>query len=223
MSQDCLNLAIDGEEITVPTGTTIWDAARSIGKSIPTLCHDPRLSPIGVCRLCVVDTGARTMPASCVRQCEEGMQVKTDTAELETHRRALIELLLSEQPDVSAREEVTADDELYALARRYGVETVPYPDASGNGHRGTDYSSPVIAVDHQACILCDRCIRGCNELQSNNVITRSGKGYESRIAFDLDVPMGLSTCVSCGECAAVCPTGALTHKPVDAVALEEEG
>src|SRR5207244_12831897 len=75
-------------------------------------------------------------------------------------------------------------------------------------------SSPVIAVDRQACILCDRCIRACDEVQSNEVIGRTGKGYAARIAFDLDNPMGDSTCVSCGECAAACPTGALTNKPI---------
>src|SRR5207253_3098267 len=80
--------------------------------------------------------------------------------------------------------------------------------------RSRDLSSPVIAVDHQACILCDRCIRACNDIQSNEVLGRAGKGATTRIAFDLDQPMGSSTCVSCGECAASCPTGALTHKPL---------
>jgi formate dehydrogenase major subunit len=85
--------------------------------------------------------------------------------------------------------------------------------------RGTDMSNPVIAVDHDSCILCDRCVRACNEIQHNDVITRTGKGYAARIAFDLDFPMGESTCVACGECAAACPTGALTHKSVHGLAL----
>ena len=83
-----------------------------------------------------------------------------------------------------------------------------------HSHRPKDLSSPVIAVDHQACILCDRCIRACDDIQCNEVIGRTGKGYATRIGFDLDNPMGESTCVSCGECVAACPTGALTNKPL---------
>ncbi|HVG94747.1 MAG TPA: formate dehydrogenase subunit alpha, partial [Planctomycetota bacterium] len=118
-------------------------------------------------------------------------------------------------PTPCARETTTGDCDLEDLGRRYGLlgpRVKPAARfASGNG-RPLDASSPVIAVDHQACILCDRCIRACDEIQNNDVIGRTGKGYSARIAFDLDVPMGDSTCVSCGECAAVCPTGALVNK-----------
>ncbi len=212
MSGKMLTLTIDGRTVSVPPGTTIWEAARLLGIDIPVLCHEPRMEPVGVCRLCVVDVGERTLAASCVRLCEDGMNVVSQSAEIEHHRRMLTLLLLSEQPESSAREATTGDDALYALARRQGIDEIPFPDGARGHPRGRDDSSPVIAVDHQACILCDRCIRGCNELQHNHVITRSGKGYRARIAFDLDVPMGSSSCVACGECAAVCPTGALTHK-----------
>lgn len=209
---ETVTLSIDGHAVSVPAGTTIWDAARGIGIDIPVLCHDPRLDPVGVCRVCAVDTGERTLPASCVRACEEGMTVRTTTAEVEQHRRVLTELLLSEQPEESRREATTADDQLYALARDEGITELPWPDGNAAQRpRGEDYSSPVIAVDHQACILCDRCIRACDDIQHNDVITRTGKGYTARIAFDLDTPMGESSCVACGECVAVCPTGALTH------------
>jgi predicted molibdopterin-dependent oxidoreductase YjgC len=126
----------------------------------------------------------------------------------------LTRLLLSDYPEHSARESGTGNDQLLALARKYAIGHVSLPDGAAGHTRGTDLSSPVIAVDHQACILCDKCIRGCDELQHNNVITRTGKGYAARIAFDLNNPMGESTCVACGECMAVCPTGALTNKPV---------
>lgn len=220
-----VTLTIDGQEVSVPAGTTIWDAARQLGVDIPALCHEPRMEPVGVCRVCVVDTGERTLAASCVRPCEDGMQVQTHTAEVERHRHMLTLLLLSEQPETSARETTTGDDQLYALARDYGIADIPLPDGSEAHPRGKDASSPVIAVDHQACILCDRCIRACNDIQHNDVITRTGKGYEVRIAFDLDAPMGDSSCVACGECAAACPTGALTHKSVHGLTLiasEEE-
>jgi formate dehydrogenase major subunit len=143
------------------------------------------------------------------------MQVKTGTPELERNRATLTKLLISDQParDRDPKQTTTGDNELLALAGRYGVtgETTGLPCGSG---RGADLSSPVIAVDHDACILCDRCTRACDDIQGNDVIGRSGKGYTTRIAFDLSDPMGASSCVSCGECVAACPTGALTNKPI---------
>jgi predicted molibdopterin-dependent oxidoreductase YjgC len=220
MSSDrpTVTLNIDGRSVTVARGTTIWEAARELGIDVPVLCHSPRMAPVGVCRMCVVDIGERVLAASCVRACEEGMQVQTATQEVEGHRSMLTQLLLSDYPEQSRREASTGDDALLALARRYGIGALPFPDgAAGGGPRGEDLSSPVIAVDHQACILCDRCIRACDELQHNDVIGRTGKGYFARIAFDLDNPMGQSTCVACGECMACCPTGALTNKAVAGV------
>lgn len=209
-----VSLTIDGIEVTVPEGTTIWEAAARVGIEIPVLCHDPRLEPVGVCRICAVDVGERALPAACVRQVEPGMEVTTANQEITAHRRVLTELMLADQPEQSRRESTTGDDALYALARELKVGSFPWPDAasSNNPPRGQDDSSPVIAVDHQACILCDRCVRACDDIQHNDVITRTGKGHSVRIGFDLDVPMTESSCVSCGECVAVCPTGALTHQ-----------
>lgn len=209
-----VTLTIDGQTTTVPPDTTIWEAAQQLGITLPVLCHDPRLPPVGVCRLCLVDLGERTLAAACVRTCAGGMRVRTDSEEIGRHRRMLLQLLLSEQPDTSLREQTTGDDQLYALAREAepgDTDLLDWRESEGTVGRGEDASSPVIRVDHQACVLCDRCIRGCNALQHNHVLTRSGKGYATRIAFDLDAPMGESSCVSCGECVAVCPTGALTH------------
>jgi formate dehydrogenase major subunit len=208
-----VELRIDGRTVRVPEGTTLWEAARELGIAIPVLCHEPRMTPVGVCRMCVVDTGGRTLAASCVRACEDGMEVRTDTAEVEGHRAMLSELLMADQRPAAedARATTLGDNALFALAQRYDASGARFPR---DQTRPRDASSPVIAVDHQACILCDRCIRACNDLQSNEVIGRSGKGYGARIAFDLDLPMGESTCVSCGECAAACPTGALVDKPL---------
>jgi formate dehydrogenase major subunit len=206
-----LALAIDGRTVTASPGETIWEAAKKAGIDIPVLCHSPRLDPVGVCRMCVVDVGGRVLAASCVRPCEEGMKVSTSSEKVERHRRMLTELLMSDQPEVCPKETTTEDNELWALARVQGVDGSRLP--RGNG-RPKDTSSKVIAVDHQACILCDRCVRGCDEIQHNDVIGRTGKGYATRIGFDLDQPMGSSTCVSCGECLAVCPTGALVNKPI---------
>ncbi|MGH3782182.1 MAG: formate dehydrogenase subunit alpha, partial [Pseudonocardiaceae bacterium] len=210
-----VTVTVDGREIVVPEGTTIYHAAAQLGIDIPVLCHDDRYDAVGVCRLCVVDTGARVFAAACVRPCEDGMTVRTTSEELERSRATLTELLIADQPprDGDPKQTTTGDNMLLALADRYGVsrETTALPCGSG---RGSDISNPVIAVDHDACILCDRCTRACDDVQGNDVIGRSGKGYRTRIAFDLNDPMGASSCVTCGECVAACPTGALTNKPI---------
>src|SRR6516165_7215869 len=147
------------------------------------------------------------------------MDVKTATPDVERSRATLTELLLADQPpaDRDPKQATTGDNELLALAKRYGVTREGgLPVSSG---RGTDASNPVIAVDHDACILCDRCVRACDDIQGNDVIGRSGKGYATRIAFDLNDPMGSSSCVTCGECVAACPTGALTNKPIRGIPI----
>ena len=236
-----IQLTIDGQTIEVPEGTTLWEAARRLGVELPVLCHDSRLEPVGVCRVCLVDVGENKLTAACVRRAEAGMEVRTNSEHLEACRKGLVELLLSDYPPAAARRPKTRSDDLTSLARQLGVDWPgPRPEgepgstegASGSGPvavagipagngRGVDGSSPVILVDHQACILCDRCIRGCDDLQVNEVIGRTGKGYGTRIAFDLDVPMGDSTCVSCGECEKVCPTGALSLQGVEGASAVE--
>jgi formate dehydrogenase major subunit len=208
-----VTLTIDGTTTTVPAGATIWDAAREAGIEIPVLCHDDRLRPVGVCRMCAVDVGERVLAAACVREATDGMVVQTRSEKVERCRKTLTELLLSDYPTTSARQDTTGDDMLLELAEEYDIDRADIALPTGNG-RPQDDSSPVIAVDHAACILCDRCIRACNEVQHNDVIGRTGKGYLSRISFDLNDAMGQSTCVACGECAAVCPTGALTVKSI---------
>jgi formate dehydrogenase major subunit len=214
-----VTLTIDGVEVTAPEGTTIWAAAKAAGINIPVLCHDERFDPVGVCRMCVVDVGARVYAAACVRPCENGMDVKTATPDVERNRATLTELLLADQPapERDPKQTTTADNELLALAERFGLPGPgEIPQAAG---RGADLSNPVIAVDHDACILCDRCVRACDDIQGNDVIGRSGKGYTTRIAFDLNDPMGASSCVTCGECVAACPTGALTNKPIRSIPI----
>src|SRR5579859_7001705 len=212
-STGTVTLTIDGREVTAPEGATIWQAAQAAGIDIPVLCHDERFDPVGVCRMCVVDVGAPAFAASCVRACENDMQVKTATPELERNRAMLTRLLVSDQPprERDPKQTTTGDNELLALADRYGVtgDNTGLPCGSG---RGVDGSSPVIAVDHDACILCDRCTRACDDIQGNDVIGRSGKGYATHIAFDLSDPMGASSCVSCGECVAARHAGRGAHR-----------
>jgi CRP-like cAMP-binding protein/Fe-S-cluster-containing dehydrogenase component len=207
-----ISITIDGRSISVPPGTSVFDAARTNGIAIPTLCHLQNETPVGVCRLCVVDTGARVLTASCVRPVEPGMKVETQSPKVLSARKTLLELLMADHPSPCARQEQSGDCELETLAKNAGAAQPRF--AKRSVARGFDDSSLAIAVDHDACILCDRCIRGCDEIKNNFVLGRMGKGYSAGIAFDLNAPMGNSTCISCGECMVSCPTGALTNKGV---------
>ncbi len=212
-----IDISIDGKSVRVPNGTTVFDAARMNGISIPTLCHLQNQTPVGVCRLCVVDTGARVLSASCVRPVEPSMKVVTNSEKVLSARKTLLELLMSDHPSPCARQEKSGDCELEALAKTAGITQPRF--AKRTVARGEDDSSLAIAVDHDACILCDRCIRGCDEVKNNFVLGRMGKGYSAGIAFDLNAPMGDSTCISCGECMVSCPTGALTNKGLAGTAI----
>jgi len=215
-----VHLSIDGTPITVAAGTTIFDAARMHGISIPTLCHQQNETPVGVCRVCVVEAGGRVLSAACVRQAEEKMVVSTNSEKVLRARRTLVELLMADHPSPCARQRQSNDCELETLARLEGITAPRFPRRLSP--RGQDNSSLVIAVDHEACILCDRCIRGCDEIRQNNVLGRRGKGFWAGIAFDYNLPMGNSSCVSCGECMVSCPTGALTNKSVVKTVLPGE-
>jgi CRP-like cAMP-binding protein/Fe-S-cluster-containing dehydrogenase component len=211
-SLELVQLTIDERPISVPAGTSVFDAARLNGISIPTLCHLQGETPVGVCRLCVVDTGARVLTASCVRLVESGMKVTTGSDKVLKARKTLLELLMADHPSPCARQTNSGDCELEKHAESAGVSESRFPKRKVS--RGKDDSSLAIAVDHDACILCDRCVRGCDEVKNNFVLGRMGKGDSAGIAFDLNDPMGESTCISCGECMVSCPTGALTNKTV---------
>jgi formate dehydrogenase major subunit len=222
-----LSLTIDGETVAVPAGTTLYDAALQAGTELPVLCHDPKLNPVAVCRMCVVEVeGSRVLQAACIRQAEAGMVVHTQSDKVKRSRHTLVELLMSDYPKTAGPSGngttpsyTGKPDLLRALAKREGITAPRFPARPfDNGH---DLSSKVIEVNHNACILCDRCIRACDDVQSNEVIGRGGKGYLSRIVFDHDQPMGASTCVSCGECMAACPTGALIDKPLTLTVIDE--
>ncbi len=212
-----IELTIDGKKVSVPAGTTIFDAARMHDIDIPTLCNQQNEKPVGVCRVCVVDVATRVYAASCIRPVEPGMVVNTASDGVKRARHTLVELLMSDHPSPCARERQSGDCELEALARQENITLARYaPRAT---QRGRDDSSISIAVDFDACILCDRCIRGCSDIRENFVLGRMGKGASTGIAFDNNEPMGESSCVSCGECMVSCPTGALTNRVVTQTAI----
>lgn len=214
---------------------------------IPVLCHQPHMVPVAVCRLCVVQiygqkrgkrAPERKLLPACQHQVKEGMEVFTmndpgsDGDRVRQAVGVLTELLTADHlkpaPAPAPAEELAPFNELQQMQdrckltnSRFGIDVMSPPaNASVPHQRSTvDLSSPVFIVDHSACILCDRCARACNDVKRNNIIGRRGKGAIAGIAFDLDVPMGESNCVQCGECMVSCPTTAITFRPVAQVKL----
>ena len=209
-----VKVSIDGQEVEVPSGTTIFDAAAKVGIKIPVLCHREYMNPVAVCRVCAVDVGERVLAPACYRQITPDMAGrKIETAETSEKVRGsvktLTELLMTDHPSPCAKHRDFGDCELELMAERFDVGPPRFAKAPT---RARDDSSVVIAVDHSACILCDRCVRGCNDIKDNQVLGRMGKGFTAQVAFDLNNLMGSSSCVSCGECMISCPTGALINR-----------
>ncbi|AAU91344.1 formate dehydrogenase, alpha subunit [Methylococcus capsulatus str. Bath] len=204
---------LDGRPVGARPGEAILQAARRHGVEIPHLCYRDGLRPDGNCRACVVEIeGERVLAASCCRTPGEGMEVRSDSPRARSAQRMVVELLLADQPETSR----SRDDELRQWAERLGVSGSRFP---GREAPPPDRSNPAIAVQLDACIQCTRCVRACRETQVNDVIGYAYRGSHARIVFDQGDPMGLSSCVSCGECVQVCPTGALA--PGNGAALLE--
>ena len=211
-STPAVRVTIDGREVVVPATSTVLDAAGHLGIGIPTLCYDARLPVAGACRMCMVEEeGAKALVPACARAVREGQRIATATSRVDRARKVMLELLLADHPSPCEKARLDPDGcELERHARAYGVaasrfpRTVDAPDA--------DPSNPAIVFDAAACINCYRCVRACDEVQVNEVIGVKDRGFEARIIFDLDDPMGRSTCVTCGECVQACPTGALLEK-----------
>ena len=202
-----ITFVLDGDEIQAEAGETLWEVAKRHGNIIPHLCHRDKAGyrPDANCRACMVEIeGERVLAPSCRREPEPGMVVKTDSSRAETARNMVIELLMADQPDrVDAHD---PDSLLWHWADKAGIENSRFepremPD--------TDASHPAMAVNLDACINCNLCVRACREVQVNDVIGMAHRGSRSKITFDFDDPMGSSTCVACGECVQACPTGAL--------------
>ena len=197
------SIKINGSEYPANTDETILDVSKRNGIEIPHLCFKEGMRPDGNCRVCVVEIeGERTLQPSCIRKVTDGMIINTENSRVIHSQKVVIELL---QSDVSS-EQYDPNSELTHWADKLQVETVRFPSKVQNKH---DFSHPAIAVNLDACIQCTRCVRACREEQVNDVIGYAKRGISSEIIFDLDDPMGTSTCVGCGECVQACPTGAL--------------
>ncbi|MCS6910427.1 MAG: 2Fe-2S iron-sulfur cluster-binding protein [Anaerolineales bacterium] len=201
-----IHLTIDGKSITVPAGTTILKAAAQLGISIPTICYHEYCTANGLCRMCVVEVeGMRLLQPACLVPVAEGMKVQTRNARVERSRRTIVEMLnsavdLSEAPEI---QEQLAD---------YNADPARFPEAQRRERPVID-DNPMYVRDYSKCILCWRCVQVCaDDAQYTYAINFDGRGFETQIGTFYDKAMPETTCVFCGQCVGVCPTGALKPK-----------
>ncbi len=209
-----ITITLDGKHVTVPEGTTIWEAANGQGLRIPHLCHkpEPGYRPDGNCRACMVEVeGERTLVASCIRPVSDGMVVKTASERAEKSRAMVMELLVADQP----KEAHDRSSHFWDMVAANGVAESRFPTLEQTRVPLLDASHVAMKVNLDACIHCNLCVRACREVQVNDVIGMAGRGRDAKIVFDQDDPMGDSTCVACGECVQACPTGALLPATVE--------
>jgi predicted molibdopterin-dependent oxidoreductase YjgC len=221
-----VDLTIDGRQVSVPEGTTLLEATRQLGIDTPTLCFLETLTPINVCRMCVVEVeGSRTLVPACSRKVEPGMVVRTDTERVRLSRRLVLEFLGS-SVDVSTAPQIQEYMVRYgAHPERFGPCAAPRTDRDAappgrytptDGSRAATVGQPVkidnelYVRDYSKCILCCKCAQACGtEAQNTFAIAVAGRGFDARISTEYSVPLPESACVYCGNCIAVCPTGAL--------------
>jgi len=199
-------IEVDGRPADVEPGTTLLEAIRAAGGDVPTLCFDERQAPFGACRVCMVGVAGTSGPvASCTTLCRDGMVVDTRDATARRIAAATVELVLSELPEPPGE-----GTELAAAARELGVGSeLRWPGAVHEQRE--DLRHPYLALRHELCISCGRCVRACDELQGTFALTATGRGFGANIAAGLDEGFRASACVACGACADTCPTDAITE------------
>ncbi len=204
-------LMIDGREVEAGDGLTILEAARDAGMYIPSLCYHPRVGQSGLCRICVVEVeGARGLVTACNTPVREGLVVHSSTEPVLEARRVIVDLLLADGTHDCLSCQMSGRCELQDAAYHLGIERTSYsrtgePEPVDDSHR-------MIVRDPNKCIQCWRCIKGCNETVVNEVLEMGYRGYRSVVIADQNVPLGDSSCLACGECVQLCPTGALVEK-----------
>ncbi len=218
-----VDFTLNGQAVTAYSGETILSVAKRVGIEIPHLCYKDGLRPDGNCRACVVEVkGERTLAPSCCRSATAGMDVQSQSERAVKSQKLVLEMLLSDMPDTGYKWNDDASDQAQPSAGQHGelsqwaqhmdVQVRPELKALRREQPAPDLSHPAMAVNLDACIQCNRCVRACREEQVNDVIGYALRGSHSEIVFDLADPMGDSTCVACGECVQACPTGALSPK-----------
>jgi len=205
------NITINNIKVEVPEGTTILNAAKKIGIKIPTLCYLENVQEPGSCRMCVVEVeGARTLQPSCVTQVSEGMKIHTNTKKIRDARKIILELLLSDHPWECNTCDRNQECELQKLADEYGIKEVRFQ--SVKERLPLDESTPGIVRDPNKCILCRRCVTVCQEVQGVGTLAPRARGFDTIIAPGQGDLLNDAICVQCGQCAAVCPVGAISEK-----------
>ncbi|HCE07963.1 MAG TPA: formate dehydrogenase subunit alpha [Oxalobacteraceae bacterium] len=216
VSAQIVTLEIDGVEVSVTAGTSVMRAAVEAGVNVPKLCATDSLEPFGSCRLCLVEiAGRKGYPASCTTPCEAGMKVKTQTPKLADIRKGMMELYISDHPLDCLTCPTNGNCELQDMAGVVGLRDVRY-GYEGNNHLKLekDESNPYFTYDASKCIVCNRCVRACEETQGTFALTISGRGFDSRVSAGQNQAFMESECVSCGACVDACPTATLTEKTV---------
>lgn len=204
-------VTIDDRNIDVPEGTSVLKAAQMVGIKVPTLCYLEEVQAIGACRVCMVEIeGAKTLMASCVTPVSDGMKVRTNTKRVRDGRKTVVELLLSEHDGDCQTCRRNGDCELRRIARDLGIEHVRY--AGKKARSAVDTSTVGIIRDNSKCVKCRRCVSVCNEVQSVGALFPQDRGFDSSVAPAFASTLDSVVCVQCGQCAAVCPVGAIVEK-----------
>jgi bidirectional [NiFe] hydrogenase diaphorase subunit len=215
-------LTIDGRQVSAESQTTVLQVARDAGIAIPTLCHLEGVYDVGACRLCLVEVkGVNKLLPACTTRIYEGMEVSTDSERLRRYRRMTLELLLAERNHVCAVCVSNGHCELQSLAADHGVDHVRYDYTFPRW--GVDATHRLFGIDHNRCVLCQRCVRVCWHIEGAGTKNVAGRGARSSIISDLNEPWGDSeTCTACGKCVMACPTGALFTKGATAGEMEHD-
>lgn len=203
-------LTIDGIPVEINGEKNLLALIQKVGIKMPTFCYHSELSTYGACRMCMVEDQWGTLHASCSTPPKPGMEIRTNTERLRKYRKVILELLLANH----CRDCTTCDNnekcKLQDIARRFHIEGVRFPNAASKPD--VDDSSPCITIDHHKCILCGDCVRTCNEIQNVGVIDFMNRGSRMVVGTAFHKPIGETDCVGCGQCSAVCPTGAIVVK-----------
>lgn len=209
---DKKTLFIDGKEVEFTDEPNLLEVIRKAGMNVPTFCYRPDLTSFGACRMCVVEVEGRGIQSSCTMPPEAGLKIHLNTEKTRRIRKTVLELLLANHDRNCLTCEKSGNCELQKYAEEYGIRTIRYPDKELEDYLPIDDSSPSIVRDPNKCILCGACVRACSEFQGHAVLGFANRGSKTLVQPMNGRPLGQVDCVNCGQCAAVCPTGALTIK-----------
>jgi len=202
-----ITVELDGKPVTAREGSTILDVARSIGIETPTLCYLENLTPVNVCRVCVVELeGSRVLVPACSRKIEPGMKIKTNSERVRTSRKLVLEFLASSV-------DLSTAPELQNYMRQYDALPGRFGSCETNSSRPVKIDNELYVRDYAKCVLCYKCVEACGvDAQNTFAIAVAGRGFAAHISTEFDIPLTNSACVYCGNCIGVCPTGALMFK-----------